>query len=272
MAAALAPRTASPRAALAWPGVRVFEHKLFEYRRTFRGTLFFTFIQPVLFLTAMGLGLGSFIDRGANPQFGGVPYLAFLAPGLLAAQAMQTATVESTWPIMAAMRWTKTFDALLASPQGTRDIVLGHIYWCCARLAFVSAVFLVVMIAFGAATPVGALLTWPVAILTGLAFAAPISAFTATQKTESSFNVIFRFGITPLFLFSGAFFPISQLPAVIQPLAYATPLYHGVAVSRGIILGNVTAADAAIHIAVLVAFIVAGTAAAFVTFRRRLVK
>lgn len=261
------------RARLAdFPGIRFLEHNLMVYRRTWRASAFTTFLSPILFLSAMGIGLGSFVDRNATSAFEGISYLAFLAPGLLAANAMQTAAIESTWPIMAGIKWLKTYDAVLATPQGPRDLVLGHIYWVILRLAIVSGIFLLVMLAFGAVSSPLVVLAWPAAILTGLAFAAPIAAFTATQENETKFNALFRFVIAPLFLFSGTFFPISQLPDLIEPLAYLTPLYHGVALTRGFALGRVDPLAAALHLAVLLAFIVVGVALAFVAYRRRLVR
>ncbi len=103
------------------PVLRVLEHNALVYRRTYRGTLFTTFLSPVLFLTAMGLGLGALVDRQAGAALGGVPYLAFLAPGLLAASAMQTGAFENTFPVMAKTTWWKTYDAMLATPLAVRD-------------------------------------------------------------------------------------------------------------------------------------------------------
>jgi lipooligosaccharide transport system permease protein len=131
-------------------------------------------------------------------------------------------------------------------------------------------VFLAVMAAFGLLDAPTALLAVPAAILTGLAFAAPVLAFTATQRNDQGFNAIFRFGITPLFIFSGTFFPIEQLPDLLRPIAYVTPLWHGVDLIRSLILGTAAGPMVVVHVAVLAAFGLAGTAAAFVTFRRAL--
>ena len=254
------------------PAIRIFEHQALVYRRVWRGTVFISFVTPTLFLAAMGLGLGSIVDANNPGGIGGVTYLAFLAPGLLLATAMQTAAFESTWPVMAGIVWLRTYEAMLATPAAVRDIILGHLAWVTVRLAMVAAVFIGVMFLFGAVTsPLAVLAIFP-AVLTGLAFAAPITAFAATQKNDSGFNVLFRFGITPLFIFSGTFFPISQLPEVIQPLAYLTPLYHGVALARDLALGTLEPVSATIHLAVLLGFIVAGYLAAGWTFRRRLEK
>jgi len=125
---------------------------------------------------------------------------------------------------------------------------------------------------FGAAASPLIILAIPAAVLTGMAFAGPIAAFSATQKTPNRFATIFRFGITPLFLFSGTFFPIDQLPLVVRPIAWVTPLWHGVELSRTFALGTVQPLAAIVHLAVLGAYIAAGTAAALVTFRRALVE
>ncbi|MGI8533754.1 MAG: ABC transporter permease, partial [Candidatus Limnocylindrales bacterium] len=205
-----------------WPALRVYEHHVLVYRRTWRGSLFTSFLNPVLFLAAMGLGLGSLVDANNPTGVGGTAYLTFLAPGLLAATAMQTAAFESTYPIMAGLRWMKTYDAMVTTPITSRGVVLGQVLWVTTRIFLVTSVFSLVMIAFGAVSVPGALIALPFAVATGLAFAAPLQAFAATQRNDTRFTAIFRFGITPLFIFSGTFFPISQLPDLIEPMAWLT--------------------------------------------------
>ncbi len=252
------------------PGQRKLEHSLLIYRRVWRGTIFGTIVAPILFLTAMGVALGSLVPT--TTAFGGVPYIVFLAPGLMAAQAMQTGTQESSWPLIAGFKWNKTFEAMIGTPQGVRDIVLGHMYWLIVRVGIVTGVFLIVAFFFGAITSPTAVFAWPAAILTGLAFAMPMAAWTATQSNEKSFAVIFRFIITPLFLFSGTFFPIEQLPPFFQTLAWFTPLYHGVALTRALAIGHpLDPLLLLVHASVLIGMVVAGTAIALRTFRRRLV-
>ncbi len=251
--------------------VRVLEYNWMTYRRTWRGTLFFTFVQPVLFLAGLGLGLGGFVDRSGTGALEGVRYVAFLAPGLLAAQAMQMASFESTYPILGSIVWRRTYHAMLATPLRVREVLAGQLGWIAFRLAVGSVAFLLVIMLFGAVQSPLAALAAPVAILTGLAFAAPIMAFSATLRTDEWFSAIFRFGITPLFLFSGTFFPIAQLPDVIEPIAYLTPLYHGVALARDLSLGRADLLAAVLHLAVLFAYFAAGVGAASITFRRRLV-
>jgi lipooligosaccharide transport system permease protein len=251
------------------PAVHVFEERLLGYRRTYRGSLFTSFVSPALFLVAMGIGLGGFVNQGAGIQ--GVPYVAFLAPGLLAGAAMQTAAFESTFPILASVRWIKSYHAMLASPIGVVDVVAGQLAWIAFRLAIVTTIFVAVAALLGAVHGPTILLGVPAAVLTGMAFAAPIAAFSASLENVEGFNVLFRFVINPLFLFSGAFFPIAQLPEVLRAIAYLTPIYHGVELTRGLVLQTIAPADALFHVVVLSAFVAAGTVACLVTFRRRLV-
>jgi len=256
---------------VASPAVHVLEHRLLEYRRTFRGSVFNSFLSPVLFLAAMGVGVGTYVDSTGSAALGGVPYLAFLAPGLLAASAMQTAAGESTFPILAAIVWVRQFPAMLATPISIRDIVLGQIGYFAVRLVLVATIFVAVVIALGAASSPLIVLAIPAAVLTGLAFATPISAFSATIRDGAEFNLLFRFVITPLFLFSGTFFPIEQLPEPLRLVAWITPLYQGVALTRGLALGTLTAPDAAVHVTYLAVLAVAGAFVFERALSRRLV-
>jgi lipooligosaccharide transport system permease protein len=253
---------------------RVFEHRFLQYRRTYRASLFSSFLLPVLFLAAMGLGLGTYVDAGSSDALGDVSYLAFLAPGLLAAAAMQSAAFESTFPIMGGLVWNRTFHAMYATPISGRDVALGNLLWITARLLLITTVFTVVIVLFGAATSALIVLAIPAAMLTGLAFAAPIAAFSATQRTPEKFNALFRFGITPLFLFSGTFFPVDSLPPLLQPIAWLTPLYHGVELTRGLSLGTIGEAPllAVVHVVVLIGFVGVGTVLAIRTISARLVR
>src|SRR3954452_16891300 len=251
---------------------RVFEHRFLSYRRTFRASIFSSFLSPVMFLAAMGIGLGAYVSDPS--AIGGVPYIVFLAPGLLAATAMQSASFESMIPIMAGLEWSRVFHGMYATPISPRDIALGNLAWITARLTLICAIFTVVIVAFGAAQSPLIVLAIPAAILTGMAFAGPIAAFSATQKTPDKFTAIFRFGITPLFLFSGTFFPITSLPAVLQAVAWVTPLFHGVALTRALSLG--TALDDPIamlvHIGYLTTLAVVGAYLAIKSIDRRLVR
>jgi lipooligosaccharide transport system permease protein len=265
----------STRAAIGaprWPAFRVVEYCARVYRRNWRGTMFFTFFGPILFLGSMGMGLGAFVDSGvaADRALGGVPYAMFIAPGLLAATAMQAASFETTYPIMGRFRWNRVYHAMLATPIDVPSIVAGQLLWIGIRLTLITGAFFVVMTAFGlVASPLG-LLAVVAGLMTGLAFAAPIMAFTATRRTDEGFSTIFRFVVIPLYLFSGTFFPVEQLPQPIQVAAWLTPTYHGVALARDLTLGRAEPVFIVLHLAVLAFVIGIGVVAALITFRRAL--
>jgi lipooligosaccharide transport system permease protein len=251
------------------PALRQFEHDMLVFRRGWHSYLLSGLSQPFLYLVSMGIGLGLYVNRnGGGP--GGVPYLDYIAPALLVTQAMMAASFESAWTIMSKMAWAKTYLAALNTPLGATSLLAGDLMWITFRAVLLSVLFFIVILAFGAVSSPLALLAIPAAVLTALAFSCPIIAFTATQKTDQPFNVLFRFGITPLFLFSGTFFPIENLPQFMQPLAWITPLYHGVSLARSLSLGHVDVVADLIHVTVLAAFALAGYAVARITFRRRL--
>ena len=250
--------------------VRQFRFWLTNYRRTWQGSIYSGVLNPVLYLGAMGLGLGTLVDRHGTASLGNVSYLAFIAPGLLAAAAMQTAMGESTYPVFGSVKWLKTYEAAISSPLRPADLFHGHLLFTATRLTMNSAVFLAVMAAFGAVRSAWAIAALPAAVLTGMAFASPIEAYAMTCAKETSFSILFRFGIIPLFLFSGTFFPISQLPAFVRPLAYITPLWHGVALCRALSLGAAQPGSMAVHVGYLAAVTALGVAAGNRTYRRRL--
>ncbi len=243
---------------------------LTDYRRTWRGSIYSSVLNPLLYLGAMGLGLGTLVDRHGRAGLSGVSYLAFLAPGLLAAAAMQTGVGECTYPVFGSVKWNKTYQAAVSSPLRPSDVFHGHLLFVTLRLTMNSALFMAVAAAFGALRSTWVIAALPVAVLTGLAFAAPIEAWSVTRQKDASFAVIFRFGLIPLFLFSGTFFPITQLPAWIRPVAYATPLWHGVALCRALSLGNADLGGALVHVGYLAAVVAAGIAVGDRTYRRRL--
>ena len=251
------------------PAARVLQRNLLVYRRVWRGTLFGSFLTPFLYLGAMGIGLGTLIAR----DVGGYDYLHFLGPGILAATCMQSATFESTFPIMSKITWRKNYDAMLATPLEVRHLLAGELMWIAFRVLTIAVVFLAVMTIFGIPRSPLALLAVPAAMLTGVAFSAAVIAFAATQRNDAGFAWLFRFVINPLFLFSGTFFPVASLPDPIEWLAAATPLYHGVALVRGTILGDAQMLAAwPLHLAYMVAFFAAAAMLAHYLLKRRLVK
>jgi lipooligosaccharide transport system permease protein len=248
--------------------LRSAEYWAYSYRRVWRGSVATSIVGPTLYLTALGVGLGKIVNKGPGV---GVPYLDFVAPGILAATAMQLATFESAYPVLAAIRWTRQYFAMLATPLRTRDLLFGHQIYVAARLAAVSAVYLVVLTAFGALESPWAIAAWPVAVLVGLAHSAPVSAFSAWLKREEGMNALFRFIIMPLFLFGGTFFPVSQLPHGAREIAYATPLWNGVDLMRHLTLGTASLWPSLAHVAYLLLWITVGLFLASRSYARRLV-
>jgi lipooligosaccharide transport system permease protein len=250
--------------------LRPLEFFFVQYRRSWRGTAVTSVVTPVVYLLALGVGLGVFVDRSTDlPD--GISYLEFVAPGLMAATAMQLATFEASFPVLSAIKWDRQYHAMLASPLRVYDVVLGHQAFFAFRLATTATVYFVVITAFGAVSSPLGVLAIPVTVLVGLSFSAPIAAWAAHTEREVSFIAIFRFLILPMFLFSGTFFPISTLPAVLEVLAWATPLWHGVMLCRDLTLGDVSAGHDLMHLGYLLAFITAGFFAARWTYRKRLV-
>ena len=256
---------------IAAPALRATGYFARAYARTWRASIMTTFINPTLYLLAMGVGLGSFIDKNSGAAaLGDQSYLDFVAPALAAAAAATTAASESMFPVMGAIKWQKTYYAMLATPLRVGDVLAGHLTWIGVRIATAVGSYMIVMAAFGTLTSWQSIGILPVGILTGAAFATPLAAFAATQDSDGSFSLMFRLGVIPLFLFSGVFFPLSQLPAGLRVVAYVTPLWNGVALCRPLASGTVTAADLALHSSYLVAVTSAGVVAARATFGRRL--
>ena len=249
--------------------LRPLEFFLTQYKRVWRGTAVTSVVTPVVYLLALGVGLGVFVDRSADLP-NGISYLAFVAPGLMAATAMQMATFEASFPVLAAIKWDRQYHAMLATPLRVRDVMLGHQAFFAFRLVLTATVYFVVITAFGAVdSPLG-VLAIPVTVLIGLSFSSAMAAWAAHTQTEVSFIAIFRFVILPMFLFSGTFFPISTLPTPLEVIAWFTPLWHGVTLCRDLMLGDVSPDDL-LHLAYLVACVAAGLLAARMTYRKRLV-
>ncbi len=253
------------------PALHAYEFWLTQYRRVWRGTVISSVVNPIFYLAALGIGLGTLVDDGTGGP-GGVPYLDFVAPGLVAAAAMQVAATESSFPVMAAFKWTRQYHAMLATPLRVRDVLFGHVLFIATRVLIVSSIYLAVVAAFGGIeSPLGVLAV-PVALLVGLAFAGPIVTWAARTERNDFFNPLFRFFIVPMFLFSGTFFPVTELPRLLEWVAYATPLWHGVELARMLTLGVVEAGWAAVHVAYLTAWIVVGMSLALAAYERRLIK
>ena len=248
----------------------VFGYLATVYKRTWRGSIIGRFLSPLFFLLSMGLGLGALVDDRAG-GVDGLPYLQFVVPAIVATQAMWVAMGESTYQVLGYIKWNMGYHAMLASPLGIRDILVGHLLSIAGHLTVATTIFMAVAALFGGFSSWWALLSLPIAVLTGMAFTVPIFAFTARQEGDSGFNILFRWVMTPLMLFSGTFFPVDQLPLWMQPVAWLTPLWHGVEASRQVATGQVDWLSLVLHLLVLVAFVAVGWVLAVRSFTTRLV-
>jgi len=238
---------------------RLFDYWAIVYRRTWKGSVVSSFVTPLFYVLAMGVLLGGFIEGDPAKLEGATSYLAFVAPGMIAAQAMTTAFGETTYPVMGMIKWHKTYFGMVATPLGISDVILSHLGFVVFRIATTCAVFIAVMAPFGVFSSVpGVIGAFFVQLLIGLAFATPIYAFSAGLKDESAFALVYRLGMLPLFLFSGAFFPVSNLDPWMEALARVTPLWHGVDLTRMLTLGEVDWSMAALHVAYLVVLALVG--------------
>ena len=249
----------------------VFGYLATVYKRTWRGSIIGRFLSPLFFLLSMGLGLGALVDDRAG-GVDGLPYLQFVVPAIVATQAMWVAMGESTYQVLGYIKWNMGYHAMLASPLGIRDILVGHLLSIAGHLTVATTIFMAVAALFGGFSSWWALLSLPIAVLTGMAFTVPIFAFTARQEGDSGFNILFRWVMTPLMLFSGTFFPVDQLPLWMQPVAWLTPLWHGVEASRQVATGQVDWLSLLLHLLVLVAFVAVGWVLAVRSFTTRLVR
>jgi lipooligosaccharide transport system permease protein len=249
----------SPRhaASVTARNARVFSH-------AWKGSLAPQFLDPLFYLVAMGYGLGTYVA-----SINGVPYRDFIAPGLIASAAMWAASFESTYNVYIRMREYHLYDAVLSTPVEVQDLVAGDLAWSAIRATIYGTVFLLVVTAFGLVDSWWALAIPLGVMIGGLAFSTIGYAFTALIPRIDLYSYYFTLGITPMFLFSGIFFPFDRLPAVAEVIAWLTPLFHLVEVTRGLAEGPEPIV--LLHLGVLLAL----SAAVFVipvrAVRRRLV-
>lgn len=255
------------RPVMAHPTVAVFEYHLTEYRRVWRGSVFSSFVMPLLFFFGIGLGVGAFVDRGGGLD---LPYVQFLAAGLMAFTGAQVGMIEAGFPVLGRFKWYRTYYAMANAPLRVGDMVAGQLGYIALRILVAAGAFLLVMLPFGAVGSVWALTTPLLAVLVGLAIAAPMFGYSATVNSPNTMAIMFRFGMLPMMLFSGVFFPLDQLPVLLRPLAYALPLWHGVELSRSATVGTATAWPPLVHVGYLVVWLAVGFPLAVARFRKRL--
>jgi lipooligosaccharide transport system permease protein len=255
------------------PAGRSLQYWFVQYRRWWRVSLLISFVNPALYLAAMGVGLGGLIDRAGNSQtLGGHGYLAFLAPGLLAANAMQTAVGESTWQVGNAVRWNRSYVAMVATPLRAGDVMVGHVLFAGLRAGLGAGAFLIVAALFGALDSPWSAVALPAAMLCAFAHAAPAAAFSVGRTHDQAYAALQRFVVIPLFLFSGVFFPVTQLPSLLRIVAYLTPMWHGVALCRDLCLGQAQVVTSLGHVGYLVLWVGVGTWVACREYRRTLTR
>lgn len=233
------------------------ERNFVSFRRTWT-IIVSGFFEPVFFLFAMGVGIGSMIGDVELADGTSVPYLAFVAPALLASSAMNGAVFDSTTNVFFKLKYAKLYDSVLATPLGPRDVALGEITWALLRGVVYSGAFLLVAWLAGAVRSPWALAAVPAATLIGWAFASVGMGCATYMRTWADFDYI-QLAIMPMFLFSATFFPLETYPEALQWVVQATPLYHGVGMARELMLGEVTVAMVG-HVGYLVAMGLVGTA------------
>jgi lipooligosaccharide transport system permease protein len=226
--------------------------------------------NPLLFLLGVGVGLGHLVDRHAPSTLGGVSYTAFFAPGLLAASAMQTGFIEGGMRVVGAAGWQGSYGSATTTPLEPGEIMAGHLLFIAFRLLTSCAAFALVMAVFGVSNGWWVLATVPAAVLTGVAFAAPVAAWSVGLRSLAAINTAFRFVMLPLYFFSGTFFALDELPRSLHVVAYALPLSQGVELCRSLSLGTATTLGIIGHSAYLLALVGGGIAFARQTYRRRL--
>jgi lipooligosaccharide transport system permease protein len=224
------------------------------FSKLWKGVLWPQFLDPLFYLVALGFGLGTYVAT-----VNGVPYEDFIGPGLIASAAMWAASFETTYNVYLRMNETRLYDAILATPVEVQDLVAGDLAWSSTRAALYGTSFLLVVTAFGLVSSPWAILIPFFVFLGGLCFSVLGYAFTSLIPKIDLYSYYFTLGITPMFLFSGIFFPFSRLPDWVEVVAFFTPLYHLVEITRGLATG-----PDALQILIHTLWLVAVSAALFI--------
>ncbi|HWU45137.1 MAG TPA: ABC transporter permease [Humibacter sp.] len=242
-------------------GWYVAEHRL-RVMRSYLSTVVITAVgNPVLYLFAMGVGLGSLISHNLGPNaVDGVSYLAFVAPALLATAGVTVASEEFTYPVMLGFKWNPIFYGMNAAPIAPGQIIDGMVISVLARLTGTTVLYYLFMLLFGAVPSPWGWLAVVVAVLTGLAFGTPIMAYVATiEQDTGQIAMLMRFVLLPLTLFSGTFFPLTLMPSYLQWIGWLSPLWHGTELSRVFAYGsNEPLWLTIVHVLYLAALFIAG--------------
>jgi lipooligosaccharide transport system permease protein len=206
---------------------RVWQRNFTVYTKLYKSSMALNFVEPIFFLIALGFGLGAFVK-----EINGVPYIKFIAPGIIASSSMFATTSECTYGTYVRMTYQKTFDAILATPVNIDDLVAGELMWGATKSILYGTIIMVVMSIFGLIDSPSIILAVPLLFISGLIFAAIAVIVTAIVPGIDSFSYFFTIVITPMFLFSGIFFPLDNLPPIVSKIAFFLPLYHLVNICR----------------------------------------
>jgi len=212
---------------------RVWQRNFTVYTKLYKSSLALNFVEPILYLAALGLGLGAFVR-----EINGVPYIKFIAPGIIASSSMFAAIYECTYGTYVRMTYQKTFDAILATPVNLDDLVAGELMWGATKSLLYGAIIIIVISLFGLVDSPFVILAVPILFISGFIFAEISVIFTAIVPGIDSFNYFYTLFMTPMFLFSGIFFPLDNLPSIVSKIAFFTPLYHLVNICRALASGN----------------------------------
>ena len=255
---------------ISWRFVKVWKRNLVTFQKIWKINFITPLLEPLLFVLAFGLGFAGLV---ANVRYGGaeLSYTAFLAPALIATAVMNNAFFETTYASFVRMYYQKTFDGMLATPLSIEEIIIAEIVWSASKAAAAAGIMLGVLSAFDYVQYPSGLLIIPLAFLGGIAFGAIGLFFTGVIPTIEMFNLPIFLFVTPMFLFSGTFFPISNLPLWAKPMALAFPLYHLVELARMACLRRYETVPL-LSIVYLAVFAILFSALALVFMRRRLVK
>lgn len=217
----------SPRHAAA-----VWVRNAVVFSKLWKGALWPQFLDPLFYLVALGFGLGTYVA-----SVNGVPYEDFIGPGLIASAAMWAASFETTYNVYLRMNETRLYDNVLATPVEVQDLVAGDLAWSSSRAALYGTSFLIIVTAFGLVSSPWAIVIPFFVLIGGLCFSVIGYTFTALIPKIDLYSYFFTLGITPMFLFSGIFFPFDRLPTWAEVVAWFTPLYHLVEITRGLATG-----------------------------------
>jgi len=253
-----------------WPRwLRSWWYHAMFFAQTWRGTLASSILFPILYLAALGVGVGHLVSAHTG-LVEGQTYLHYIAPSILATTAMQLGEGESLWPVLASVKWIRTYHAAAATPLEPSDIFAGKILFVASRAFATGILYTIIIACFGALQSWWSLTLPLIATLLALSFSAPLVAYAARCETDASFTTLYRFAIVPMFLFSATFYPVAAYPGYLRPVVQFIPLYHGVALVRAAAFGQGSLGSILAHLAVLVVMVVAGVLWGLTTMRRRL--